>query len=102
MKFVTSSLEGGRSLITLQRVLIGCNLDTSLQQKKTLLYPLYFSNTHLRYSSASEDSLSASWRTITTNIGVHKNIESHHHLVLRCLHSRTEINVTLTVIKIGF
>lgn len=43
----TSFFEGGKSSMTVQIVLIAWSFSTSEQQKKTLLHPLYLSNSHL-------------------------------------------------------
>ena len=50
--------------MSVQSDLIGQSFETSEQQKKTLLSPLYLSNSHRMYSRASVLSLSASHRII--------------------------------------
>lgn len=72
----TSFLEGGESWTTVQSVLIAWSFETSEQQKKILLQPLYLSSSHFIYIIASVDSLSASYKIIAASV----------HIIFTCMH----------------
>jgi len=67
----TSWVDGDERRRVMQSGFTGWSLDSSEQQKKTLLHPSYFSSSHLMYNNDSIDSFSASYKTIafkqTTN-----------------------------------
>lgn len=65
---VTSLFVCCKSWTTVQTDLIGWSFETSEQQKKNLLHPLFLSNSHLIYTRASVDNLSTSYRIIAAKM----------------------------------